>query len=78
MVEYVVQLRISSHPAFELWILHVLAKCNRIVVNQKSKYRFQMQKFYFKIPKSVQEAKLFDEENGSTIFLGRHMQRNED
>ena len=36
--------------------------------NLKSKYWFQTHKFGIKIPKSVQEAKVFDEENGNTLW----------
>ena len=67
MAKYAVQLRIAGDPAFAWWIQNVLAKRNRIIGKLKSKYLVQTHKFGVKIPKSVQEAKEFDEENGNTF-----------
>ena len=77
MDEYAVQRRISVDPEFAWCIRHVLAKRNHIIVKLKSKYWVRTQKFGVKIPKSVQEAKAFDEENGIP-FGGAHMHRNEE
>ena len=68
MSKYAVQSPITGNPAFAWWVRHVLEKGNRIIVNLKSKYWVRTHKFGIKIPKSVQEAKAFDEENGNTIW----------
>ena len=62
MTEYAVHRCISGDPIFVWWIRHMLAKRNRIIGNMKSKYWVRTHKFGIKIPKSVQEAKEFDEE----------------
>ena len=46
----------------------MLVKRNRIIGNLKSKYWVQTHKFGVKIPKSVQEAKEYDDENCNTIW----------
>ena len=61
MAKYVVQFRIAGEPTFAWWIQNVLAMCNRVIVKLKSKYWLRTHKFGVKIPKSVQEAKAFDE-----------------
>ena len=68
MAEYGIQRHIAGNPEFAWWIWHVLAKCNRIIGKLKSKYWVKMHKFSVKIPKSVQESKAFDEDNGDTLW----------
>ena len=46
----------------------MLSKCNRIIAKLKAKYWVRTHKFGVKIPKSVEEAKRFDEENGDTLW----------
>jgi hypothetical protein len=41
---------------------------NIIIAKLKTKYWFRSHKFGVKIPKSVKEAKKFDEENGNTLW----------
>ena len=68
MAEYALHCRIAGDPEFAWCIQHVLAKRNRIIGKLKSKYWVRTHKFGVKIPKSVQEAKSFDEENGNTLW----------
>lgn len=68
VAEYAVQARISQEPAFAWWCPWVLKKRNRIISKVKSKYWIRTHKFGIKIPKSVEEAKRFDEENGNTLW----------
>ena len=68
MAKYVLQRRIAGDPEFAWCIRHVLEKCNRIIGNMKSKYWVQTHKFGANIPKSVQEAKAFDEQNGNSLL----------
>jgi hypothetical protein len=68
LAEYATQRRIAGEPAFAWWIKHVLEKRNRIIGKLKAKYWLRTHKFGVKIPKSVEEAKRFDEENGDTLW----------
>ena len=68
MAEYVVQLRIAGDTAFAWWIQHVLTKHNHTIGNMKSNYWVQTHLFGIKIPKAVQEANEFEEENGNTLW----------
>ena len=68
LAEYATQRRLAGEPAFAWWIQHVLNKRNRIISKLKAKYWVRTHKFGVKIPKSVEEAKRFDEENGDTLW----------
>jgi hypothetical protein len=68
LAEYTTQRRIAGEPAFAWWIRHVLQKRNRIIAKLKTKYWVRTHKFGVKIPKTVKEAKLFDRENGNTLW----------
>ena len=68
LAEYATKRRIAGEPAFAWWIQHVLNKRNRIIGKLKAKYWVRTHKFGVKIPKSVEEAKRFDEENGDTLW----------
>ena len=66
--EYAVTAKLSMEPAFAWWAPWVLKKRNRIIAKVKSKYWVRTHKFGIKIPKSVEEAKRFDDENGDTLW----------
>lgn len=66
VAEYSVESSISEEPAFAWWVRYVLNKRNRIIAKTKSKYWLRTHKFGIKIPKNVEQAKKFDEENGDT------------
>ena len=66
--EYAVQARLAEEPAFAWWVPHTLKKRNRIIVKVKSKYWIRTHKFGIRIPKSVQEARQIDAENGNTYW----------
>ena len=68
LAEYACSSRIDSEPAFAWWLPHVLKKRNRIVSKVKSKYWTRTHKFGIKVPKSVEEAKRFDQENGNNLW----------
>ena len=55
-------------PAFAWWVPLVLKKRNWILVKVKSKYWLRTHKFGIRIPKSVEEAKKIDEQNGDTLW----------
>ena len=66
--EYAVQARISEEPAFAWWAQYTLKKRNRIIAKVKSKYWLRTHKFGIRIPKSAQEAREIDAENGNTYW----------
>ena len=68
LAEYAVQTKLSMEPAFAWWVPHVLRKRNRIIAKIKSKYWTRTHKFGIRVPKSVQEAKQLDEQNGDTLW----------
>jgi hypothetical protein len=68
LAEYATQRRIAGEPAFAWWLHHVMSKRNRIIGKLKAKYWVRTHKFGVKAPKSVEEAKRFDEENGNSLW----------
>ena len=68
LTDYSVATRISNEPAFAWWVPFTLKKRNRIIAKVKSKYWVRTHKSGIKIPKTVQEAKTFDAENGNTVW----------
>jgi Reverse transcriptase (RNA-dependent DNA polymerase) len=71
IAEYAVANRIADEPAFAWWVPYVLRKRNRIiskVKQSKSRYLQRTHKFGFRIPKSVEEARQIDEENGNHLW----------
>ena len=54
--------------AFAWWVPYTLKKCNWIVAKVKSKYWIRTHKFGVWIPKSVQEAKELDHQNGNSLW----------
>ena len=68
LAEYSHHRTISEEPAFAWWVPHVLKKRNRIISKVKSKYWTRTHKFGIRIPKTVEEAKRLDRENGDTLW----------
>jgi hypothetical protein len=68
LAEYATQRWIAGEPALAWWIRNVLQKWNIIITKLKTKYWVRTHKFGVKIPKTVKEAKLFDKENGNTLW----------
>ena len=68
VAKFALATRISMEPAFAWWVLFVLKKRNRILAKVKSKYWLRTHKFGIRIPKSVEEAKKIDEQNGDTLW----------
>ena len=68
VAEYSVGARISMELAFAWWVPYMLKKHNQIIAKVKSKYWIQTDKFGVQIPKSVQEAKELDHQNGNNLW----------
>ena len=66
--EYAVQARIAEEPAFAWWVSYTLKKRNRVIAKVKSKYWVRTHKFGIRIPKTVEEARRLDAENGNTFW----------
>ena len=64
--EYAVAAKIAMEPAFAWWVPYTLKKRNQIISKAKSKYWHRTHKFGIRIPKSVEEAKCLDQENGDS------------
>ena len=68
VAEFALATRISMEPAFAWWVPFVLKKRTRILAKVKSKYWLRTHKFGIRIPKSIEEAKKIDEQNGDTLW----------
>ena len=68
VAEFALATRISMEPAFAWWVPFVLKERNRILAKVKSKYWLRTHKFGICIPKSVEEARKIDEQNGDTLW----------
>jgi hypothetical protein len=68
LAKHATQRRLAGEPAFAWWIAHVLKKRNRIIGKLKAKHWMRAHKFGVKLPKSIAEAKAFDEENSNTLW----------
>ena len=68
LAEFTISNCIAGEPAFAWWVPFVMKKRNRILAKVKSKYWLRSQKFGIRIPKSVEEAKKVDNQNGNTLW----------
>ena len=68
VAEFALATHISMEPAFAWWVPFMLKKRNRILAKVKLKYWLRTHKFGIRIPKSVEEAKKIDEQNGDTLW----------
>ena len=68
LAEFTISNCIAGEPAFAWWVPFVMKKRNRILAKVKSKYWLMSHKFGIRIPKSVEEAKKVDNQNGNTLW----------
>ncbi len=69
VAEYAVAQSIDHEPAFAWWVPFTLRKRNRIIAAVNKRYFKRTHKFGIRIPKSVEEAKAIDKENGNTLWM---------
>ena len=69
LAEYAVTCGIEKEPAFAWWVPYTLKKRERIISKLKAKYHQKSHKYGIKIPKSVDDAKAIDKENGNTLWM---------
>ena len=68
LAEFAISNHIAEEPAFAWWVPFVMKKRNHILSKVKSKYWLKSHKFRNRIPKSVEEAKKVDNQNGNTLW----------
>lgn len=66
--DYATAMRLAAEPAFAWWVPDVIKKRDRIIAKVKSKYWLRTHKFGIRVPKTVEEAKRLDQENGNTLW----------
>ena len=68
LAEFAISNRIAEEPAFVWCVPFVMKKRNRILAKVKSKDWLRSHNFGIRIPKSVEEAKKVDNQNGNTLW----------
>ena len=67
-MEYARLKNIEDEQAFIWWTPYVKRKVNEVIQRTKSKYWERTHKYGIRIPKSIEEAKDIDKENGNTFW----------
>ena len=68
VAEYAVTQGIDHEPTFSWWVPYILKKRDRIIAAVNKRYHKRTHKFGIRVPKTVEEAKLLDQENGNTLW----------
>ena len=68
LAEYIESNGLSKEPTFRWWVKQVLKRRGKIIGKFKTKRRKNKMKFGIKVPATVEEARLFDTENGDTLW----------
>ena len=68
LAEYAVKAGVHELPQFAWWVPQTIRRRAKIVSKVKSKYWDRTHKYGIRIPKTVQEAKRLDAENGNTLW----------
>ena len=66
--EFAVSRGVEEEPAFAWWVKDTLKTRKRIIDKVKSRYWKQTQKFGIKMPETVEEAFILDEQNGNNLW----------
>ena len=61
-------MKIDDEPAFAWWVPYVQKKREIVLSRVKSKYWQQTHKYGIRLPKSVKEAYVLDEENKNKLW----------
>lgn len=69
VAEYAVAQSIDNEPAFVWWVPYTLKKRNRIIAAVSKRYHKREFKYGFRIPKTVEEAREIDKEEGNTLWM---------
>ena len=68
VAEYAVAQGIAHEPAFAWWVPHTIRKRNFIVAAVTKRYHKRTHKFGIHVPKTIEEARQLDKENGNTLW----------
>ena len=68
LAEYAVTKGIDKEPAFEWWVPHTLKKRDRLIAAVNKRYHKRTHKFGVRVPKTVEEAKRIDADNGNMLW----------
>ena len=68
LAEYAIGQRIDPEPAFKWWVRKVLKKRDRIITKVQSRVRKGRMKFGVIVPRTLDEARRLDNENGNTLW----------
>ena len=68
VAEYCREHQLIDEPAFAWWAPYALCKRNRIISKVKSKVLKKHMKYGVKVPRTVREALILDQENGNTLW----------
>ena len=69
LAEYAIANGIQDEPAFAWWIPWTMKKRNMIISKLKCKYWERTHKYGIRIPKSIQEARELDRQNGNNLWM---------
>jgi len=69
VAEYAKNLGLEHEPAFAWWVPFVVKKKDRLIKKVKSKYWTRTHKYGIRTPKSVEEARKIDAENGNILWM---------
>ena len=69
LADYAVMNGLQGKPAFAWWVPYTIKKRKAIIGKVKSKYWERTHKYGIRVPKTIQEAKRIDEENGDTLWM---------
>eukprot|EP00957_Ditylum_brightwellii_P116270 8868698-Ditylum_brightwellii.AAC.1 len=65
--EYAKSGELDDEAVFQWWVPYTLRKCDQVISAIISRVRKTKVKYGIKVPKNVEEAKLFDSENGNNL-----------
>ena len=68
VAEYAHQRKLSNNPDFAWWVPHVLKKRELIISKVKSKYWLRTHKLGIRLPKTAEEEKRLDQQNGNHLW----------
>ena len=68
LAQYAIDNNLQTEAAFAWWVPYVQRKKRIIIKKLKSKYWQKTHKYGIRIPKTVEEARMIDEENGNWLW----------
>jgi len=69
LAEYGKNHGLLDEPVFAWWARRVLKKRDSVIKKVKSRYWERTHKYGIRVPKTIEEAKRIDKENGNTLWM---------